>query len=82
MLQPNIDSHETNNFFSEILAEFESEKKTVEELMLEISVIKKTVNNKDIIDGLIHKLEIETDVVTCDIYRKVLELVLEKTKDY
>ncbi|AUX93035.1 biofilm/acid-resistance regulator YmgB/AriR [Mixta gaviniae] len=39
------------------------------------------INNKAIITKLIQRLELESDVVTLDIYRHVLELVVHKTED-
>ncbi|MCZ4058753.1 biofilm/acid-resistance regulator YmgB/AriR [Pantoea sp. LMR881] len=39
------------------------------------------LSNKAIISKLIHRLELETDVVSLDIYRQLLELVVHKTPD-
>ncbi|MEZ3498170.1 biofilm/acid-resistance regulator YmgB/AriR [Pantoea sp. KPR_PJ] len=39
------------------------------------------VTNKAIIAKLINRLELESDVVTLDIYRQLLELVVHKTPD-
>lgn len=39
------------------------------------------VTNKAIISKLIHRLELESDVVSLDIYRQLLELVVHKTPD-
>lgn len=39
------------------------------------------VTNKAIIASLIHRLELETDVIQLDIYRHLLELVVNKTPD-
>lgn len=39
------------------------------------------VTNKAIISKLINRLELESDVVTLDIYRQLLELVVHKTPD-
>lgn len=40
-----------------------------------------SVTNKAIIARLIHRLEQESDVVSLDIYRQLLELVVHKTPD-
>lgn len=42
---------------------------------------KKFVSNKDIIMGLIEKLETESDPAKLDIYRQALELVVDRTPD-
>ncbi|ALV92759.1 MULTISPECIES: biofilm/acid-resistance regulator YmgB/AriR [Pantoea] len=39
------------------------------------------VTNKTIIASLIQRLEMESDVITLDIYRHLLELVVNKTPD-
>ncbi|PWL00202.1 biofilm development protein YmgB/AriR [Pantoea allii] len=39
------------------------------------------VNNKAIISKLIHRLELERDEVSLDVYRHLLELVVYKTPD-
>ena len=39
------------------------------------------ISNKTIISTLIHRLELESDVVSLDIYRQLLELVVHKTTD-
>ncbi|HAK36024.1 MAG TPA: hypothetical protein DCM44_16595 [Pantoea sp.] len=39
------------------------------------------VTNKAIIAKLIHRLELESDPATLDIYRQLLELVVHKTPD-
>ncbi|MGD8106522.1 biofilm/acid-resistance regulator YmgB/AriR [Pantoea sp. FN0302] len=39
------------------------------------------VTNKAIISRLIQRLELESDVVMLDVYRRVLELVVNKTED-
>jgi len=50
-------------------------------LVAEILQAGKPVTNKAIISKLIHRLELETDVVSLDIYRQLLELVVHKTPD-
>ncbi len=39
------------------------------------------VSNKAIISSLINRLEMESDVIQLDIYRHLLELVVNKTPD-
>ncbi|MEG3112874.1 MULTISPECIES: biofilm/acid-resistance regulator YmgB/AriR [unclassified Pantoea] len=39
------------------------------------------ISNKAIISKLIHRLELESDVASLDIYRQLLELVVHKTPD-
>jgi len=39
------------------------------------------VNNKAIISKLIHRLELESDRASLDVYRQLLELVVHKTPD-
>ncbi|UQY45643.1 biofilm development regulator YmgB/AriR family protein [Erwinia sp. PK3-005] len=39
------------------------------------------VTNKAIISRLIQRLELESDVVMLDVYRHVLEMVVNKTED-
>lgn len=39
------------------------------------------VNNKAIISKLIHRLELESDEVSLDVYRHLLEMVVYKTPD-
>lgn len=39
------------------------------------------VTNKAIIAKLIHRLELESDPTTLDVYRQLLELVVHKTPD-
>lgn len=39
------------------------------------------VSNKSIILALVERLEIESDIVKCDLYRCVLESVLQSTAD-
>ena len=50
-------------------------------VVAEILQAGKPVTNKAIISKLIHRLELETDVVSLDIYRQLLELVVHKTPD-
>ncbi|WAT02825.1 biofilm development regulator YmgB/AriR family protein [Rouxiella chamberiensis] len=42
---------------------------------------KKFVTNKDIILGLIEKLETESDPMKLDVYRQALEIVVDHTPD-
>ncbi|MFH8134079.1 biofilm/acid-resistance regulator YmgB/AriR [Pantoea osteomyelitidis] len=39
------------------------------------------VSNKAIISKLIHRLELESDIISLDVYRQLLELVVHKTPD-
>lgn len=39
------------------------------------------VSNKAIISKLIHRLELESDIISLEIYRQLLELVVYKTPD-
>lgn len=50
-------------------------------VVAEILQAGKPVTNKAIISKLIHRLELETDGVSLDIYRQLLELVVHKTPD-
>lgn len=50
-------------------------------VVAEILLNGQQVNNKNIILKLLHRLELERDVVSIDVYRHVLELVVHRTPD-
>lgn len=52
-----------------------SEKQTYCKLFSELTSMHKTVSRKDIIRGLVEKLETEKDVRVADIYRNMLEMM-------
>jgi len=70
-----------DSYFRDNHEELLSEKNVVSELLVELAQAKKTVSNKEIISALIHKLEVESNVVKLDAYRAALEIVLEATPD-
>ncbi|WP_130834157.1 biofilm/acid-resistance regulator YmgB/AriR [[Erwinia] mediterraneensis] len=69
------------DYINSASAQFADEKAVICSLIEELSMTKPFVNNKDIILGLLRKLETETDPVQLDIYRKALELVVQRTPD-
>ncbi|HEY1843828.1 MAG TPA: biofilm development regulator YmgB/AriR family protein [Buttiauxella sp.] len=48
-------------------------------VVLEILMSGKTLSNKDVIATLINRLELESDVLTLDTYRQLLEYVVYQT---
>lgn len=81
MQQKNTTTDLIDNYFRDNHQELLSEKNVVSELVDELAQAKKTVSNKEIISALIHKLDVEHDVVKLDIYRAALEIVLQATPD-
>ncbi|WP_312240840.1 biofilm development regulator YmgB/AriR family protein [Pantoea sp.] len=61
--------------------QFHDEKDVIFSLYNELSAVKNIVSNKDIIVSLLKKLEKESDIVKLDIYRKALEIVVQRTPD-
>lgn len=61
--------------------QFHDEKNVIFSLFNELSSTQSQVSNKDIILSLLKKLEAETDMVKLDIYRKALEIVVQRTPD-
>ena len=57
---------------------FTSEKDVIAETWSELASFKAHVSEKDMLLGLIHKLESETDATKQDIYRQALESVLQR----
>ena len=53
------------------------EKEVYSQLFNELLSVHTTVSHKDIIAGLIQKLETEQDVIKADIYRHMLEMMLQ-----
>lgn len=70
-----------DSYFRDNHEELLSEKNVVSELVDELAQARKNISNKEIISALIHKLEVENDVVKLDAYRAALEIVLEATPD-
>jgi len=68
-----------SDYFMNAGAHFTSEKDVIAETWSELAAYKAHVSEKDIVLGLIHKLECETDVAMQDIYRQALEIVLQRT---
>lgn len=81
MQQKNTTTDLIDNYFRDNHQELLSEKNVVSELVDELAQAKKTVSNKEIISALIHKLDVEHEVVKLDIYRAALEIVLQATPD-
>lgn len=52
------------------------EKEVYSQLFNELVSVHKTVSQKDIVSGLIQKLETEQGVIKADIYRHMLEIML------
>lgn len=61
--------------------QFHDEKNVIFSLYNELAATKTSVSNKDIILSLLKKLEAEADIVKLDIYRKALEIVVQRTPD-
>ena len=61
--------------------QFHDEKNVIFSLFNELSSTQPQVSNKDIILSLLKKLEAESDIVKLDIYRKALEIVVQRTPD-
>ncbi|MGC0929131.1 biofilm development regulator YmgB/AriR family protein [Pantoea agglomerans] len=55
-----------------------TEKQVIAAVHAELAHAKTHVSDKDIVLGLIHRLESERDVVKQDIYRQALEHVLQR----
>lgn len=55
------------------------EKDAFSQLFNELASVHKTVSQKEIIEGLIQKLETEQDVIKADIYRHMLEIMLQSS---
>lgn len=81
MEQINNTVDQINNYFSALNEESPNEKDIFSELFAELALVHKTVSHKEIIAGLIHKLETERDVVKGDIYRNMLEIMLRSAND-
>ncbi|MBD9659312.1 MULTISPECIES: biofilm/acid-resistance regulator YmgB/AriR [Pantoea] len=58
-----------------------SEMEVFGQIIAEILQAGMPVSNKAIIASLINRLEMESDVIQLDIYRHLLELVVNKTPD-
>lgn len=70
-----------DEYFRGMNEEFLTEKETFTQLYQELTSVNKSVSNKEIIAGLIQKLETEQDVTKSDIYRKTLEIILQAAPD-
>ncbi|RPD96395.1 hypothetical protein BBB56_18725 [Candidatus Pantoea deserta] len=69
------------DYFNTAANKAASEMEVLGLLVAEILQAGMPVTNKAIISKLIHRLELESDVVTLNIYRQLLELVVHKTPD-
>ncbi|HCW98934.1 MAG: biofilm/acid-resistance regulator YmgB/AriR [Pantoea sp.] len=72
---------EIGDYFNAAASKAASEMEILGLVVAEILQAGKPVTNKAIISKLIHRLELESDVVSLDIYRQLLELVVHKTPD-
>lgn len=70
-----------SDYFENSGDKFKSEREIVTALSAEVMSRKGSVTNKDLILGLLEKLETENDIVRLDIYRQALELVVQRTPD-
>lgn len=77
MEQINTTVDQIDEYFRSINEGTPPEKKVYSQLFNELASVHKTVSQKDIINGLIQKLETEQDVVKADIYRHMLEIMLQ-----
>ncbi|WP_336731931.1 biofilm development regulator YmgB/AriR family protein [Pantoea ananatis] len=68
-----------SEYFMNAGEHFTSEKDVIAETWSELAAFKAHVSEKDMVLGLIHKLESETDATKQDIYRQALEIVLQRT---
>lgn len=74
-------NQEIADYFNAAANKASGEMETLGLIVAEILQAGMPVNNKALISKLIHRLELETDVVSLDIYRHLLELVVHKTPD-
>lgn len=81
MQLPLTEESQFTDYLNSTGAQFPDEKAVISSLLNELSMSKPFVNNKDIILGLLRKLETETDPLQLDIYRKALEMVVQRTPD-
>ncbi|MFD3231656.1 biofilm development regulator YmgB/AriR family protein [Rahnella sp. WP5] len=81
MEQKNNTVVQIDDYFRAMNEGVPSEKETFTQLFAELASMHKRVSNKEIIAGLIQKLEIEKDVVKADIYRNMLEIMLRSTNN-
>jgi probable RcsB/C two-component-system connector, global regulator of biofilm formation and acid-resistance len=81
MEQINNTVDQVNDYFSALNEELPNEKDIFSELFTELALVHKTVSHKEIIAGLIQKLETERDVVRADIYRNMLEIMLRSANN-
>lgn len=72
---------ETGDYFNAAASKGASEMEMLGLVIAEILQAGRPVTNKAIIAKLIHRLELESDAATLDIYRQLLELVVHKTPD-
>lgn len=77
MEQINTTVDQIDDYFRGLNEGAPSEKEAFSHLFNELASVHKTVSQKDIIAGLIQKLETEQDVIKADIYRHMLEIMLQ-----
>ena len=69
------------DYFQTTGEQYSSERVIISEIRLELLAKKHRITNKDIILALILRLECERDIITQDIYRNALEIVVQRTPD-
>lgn len=70
-----------SDYIHSISATEEEQSAVLRSIAADLLVRDGMVSNKSIILALVQRLEIESDVVKCDLYRCVLESVLQSTAD-
>lgn len=80
MTQKKSTSNQIDDYFKAMSEGTLGERKTYLQLFAELTSTHKSVSRKDIIRGLVKKLEMEKDVTKADIYRNILEQMHE-TRD-
>ena len=80
MTQKKSTSNQIDDYFKAMSEGTLGERKIYLQLFAELTSTYKSVSRKDIIRGLVKKLEMEKDVTKADIYRNILEQMHE-TRD-
>lgn len=74
-------SHELTGYFEAEIKEAHTEVEILGSVVVEILNGGAPVTNKAIISRLLQRLETSSDVVSLDVHRHVLELVVHQTED-
>lgn len=80
MEQKNTTVEQIDEYFRVMNEGTPPEKEVYSQLLNELVSVHKTVSHKDIVSGLIQKLETEQEVIKADIYRHMLEIMLRSPR--